>query len=296
MADDSQREPGTTGGTEVTVVLPCRNAGSVLPTQLGALARQIVTVRWEVVVVDDGSTDETVAVAHSYADALPIRVVANAGPHGAAAARNLGARWARSERLLFLDADDAVNDRYVQAMAEALATHPLVTALVDFQALNGPALLAACPRPHPRLPQRMFNFLPHAGAGAIGIQRGLFEALLGFDATIPWLHDADLCWRANLDKGVELFVVHDAVEYVRLRGDLRSLYRQGVANGQDGIRLRRRYAAYGVPDTPWSRHLHQWWKTARAVPTIGSTAGRNLVAWRLGKQIGRLRGLLSPGA
>jgi glycosyltransferase involved in cell wall biosynthesis len=288
-------ESDSTVSFDVTVVIPCRNAGSVLGTQLRSLTRQERVPRMDVVVVDDGSTDDTVEIARSFDGVLAIRVLRNPGPPGAAHARNAGARAARSDLVLFLDSDDAVNTGYVRALTDALRAHGLVTALVDFDMLNPRVLLTACPRPHPERCDPMFGFLPHAGGGAIGIRRQLFEALDGFDPGLPWLHDADLCWRAQLVQGQTLFVATDAVLYLRLRNGLRALYRQAVANGRDGIELRRRYAAHGVPYTPWSRHLRQWWKTMRVLRRIGTRAGRNLFAWRLGKQVGRLRGLLAQG-
>lgn len=278
---------------DVAVIIPCRNGGSTLRVQLESLAQQECLLQWEVVIVDDQSTDDSVEVSASFQDRLQIRIVANDGPRGAANSRNLGARIAQADRLLFLDADDAVSPGYVQAMGHALFKHGIVTALVDFHKLNGSDSAAKSPRPSGSEPHRMFGFLPHAGAGALGVQRPLFEALGGFDASLPWLHDADLCWRAYLQEDATLFIVRDAVEYVRLRQQLYSLYRQGLANGRDGIRLRDRYTFAGVPAMTWSRHARQWCKTLRALGGIRTEAGRCLVAWRLGKQIGRLRGLLS---
>lgn len=280
---------------EVAVIIPCRNAADVLPVQLDSLARQRSSLSWEVIVVDDGSTDDSVQVARSFAGRVPALRVETA-PHGrgAAMARNAGAALTDAPGLLFVDADDAVADGYVDALGRALRAHGLVCALVDFERLNGREA-ALSPRPHAVEPHRMFNFLPHAGAGGLGVRRELFLDMGGFDATLPWLHDADLCWRIQLRTGERLHLVKEAVELVRLRSSLRSLYRQGVSNGRDGIRLRRRYAAYGVPWTPWSRHLRQWGKTARALARAHTPGGRTEFAWRLGKQIGRLQGLLTSG-
>lgn len=287
--------PQHPAGPEVSVVIPCHNAAEVLPVQLASLAAQECDLRWEVVVVDDGSTDGTAAVAHRYARRLPdLTIVRQARRRGAARARNRGAAAAAGTSLLFVDADDACNPAYVQSLGMALRTHQLVCPLVDFDRLNDS--VHASPRPRPRRPHRMFGFLPHAGGGAIGIRRSAFEQIGGFDPALPWLHDADLCWRVQLALGTTLQVVDDAVSAVRLRTTLRALCRQGVANGRDGIRLRRRYAGHGVPWTPWSRHLRQWVRTLRTLAAAGSPAGRQEFAWRLGKQIGRLQGLLTRGA
>ena len=87
----------------VSVIVPAYNAGQHLGAALrSALAQSAPPA--EIIVVDDGSTDDTGAVATAFGP--PVRVVRqdNAGP---AAARNHGARLATGEWLAFLDADDA---------------------------------------------------------------------------------------------------------------------------------------------------------------------------------------------
>ncbi|MBI2467114.1 MAG: glycosyltransferase family 2 protein [Candidatus Rokubacteria bacterium] len=85
-----------------SVVIPAYDAEATLPACLAALARQsLAPERFEVIVVDDGSTDATAQVAER-AGVRVVRLPANAGP---AAARNRGAQAARGEVLVFTDAD-----------------------------------------------------------------------------------------------------------------------------------------------------------------------------------------------
>ncbi|HVC33964.1 MAG TPA: glycosyltransferase [Chloroflexota bacterium] len=84
-----------------SVVIPARNAAqTIAECVLSALSQSAPRESYEVVVVDDGSTDATAAIARSHG----VRVIPQP-PLGMAAARNTGARVARGEVVLFLDAD-----------------------------------------------------------------------------------------------------------------------------------------------------------------------------------------------
>jgi glycosyltransferase involved in cell wall biosynthesis len=86
----------------VSVIIPAYNAAKVVGRAIDSALRQTAPPL-EILVVDDGSTDETAAVVGSFPP--PVRLIAkeNGGP---ASARNLGARRARGEWLALLDADD----------------------------------------------------------------------------------------------------------------------------------------------------------------------------------------------
>ncbi len=84
-----------------SVVVPARNAASTIGECLmGALSQSVPKDLYEIVVVDDGSTDRTVAIAHR----LGVRVVSQP-PLGIASARNTGTRAARGDLIVFLDPD-----------------------------------------------------------------------------------------------------------------------------------------------------------------------------------------------
>lgn len=87
----------------VSIIVPCYNAAAWLPASLESALTQ-TWPRVEIIVVDDGSRDDSLAVARRYA-ARGVRVesIANSG---AAAARNHGLTLARGDYLQFLDADD----------------------------------------------------------------------------------------------------------------------------------------------------------------------------------------------
>ena len=107
-----------------SVIVPVYNGASVIERCLNALAAQTVAPkRYEVIVVDDGSTDDTAAVIDRWCRAHPrlqltLLSQANAGP---AAARNRGAAAARAPLLLFTDADCAPTPTWIEAMTAPFA-------------------------------------------------------------------------------------------------------------------------------------------------------------------------------
>jgi glycosyltransferase involved in cell wall biosynthesis len=103
---DAQRTrvgAGAQPAPRLSVIVPARNAALHLPRCLDALNRNR-GVAFEVLVVDDGSTDATPRIAERYG----ARCFKTPSPMGPGGARNLGANHARGEILVFVDADVVV--------------------------------------------------------------------------------------------------------------------------------------------------------------------------------------------
>ncbi|HEU5103214.1 MAG TPA: glycosyltransferase [Roseiflexaceae bacterium] len=111
----------------VSVIIPCYNYAGFLPDAVGSVLAQTCT-DWELIVVDDGSTDATLSTAQQLMARHPERRIRlfqqpNAGP---AAARNTGAERAAGEYLLFLDADDMLAPTLLEQTVATLREQPAV--------------------------------------------------------------------------------------------------------------------------------------------------------------------------
>ncbi len=110
---------------DATVVIPTYNRGQRVIAALNALVAARPGPDWEVVVVDDGSSDGTADAVAAWAQTTgaPVRLVrqANAGP---AAARNTGAASAGGRNLIFMDDDMVASDGFVAGHVAALAENP----------------------------------------------------------------------------------------------------------------------------------------------------------------------------
>src|SRR5918998_1202416 len=88
--------------TRVSVVVPARNAAGTIGSTLSGLEAQRFADEFEVIVVDDGSSDETRKMARASRVVSEVLELRGRGP---AAARNAGAERARGAKLAFLDSD-----------------------------------------------------------------------------------------------------------------------------------------------------------------------------------------------
>ncbi len=105
----------------LTVVVPAWNEAARLPALLASLSAHADVASTEVLVVDDGSNDNTVEIAHSFASTLPLlRVVEHGTNRGKGAAVRTGVLAARGRLVAFVDADDATDLAALGPMCAAL--------------------------------------------------------------------------------------------------------------------------------------------------------------------------------
>jgi len=110
----------------LSVIMPAHNAAGILPRSLGALRNSdFPRDRWELVVVDDGSVDETSLIAARYADTV---VTLPGKAHGPAYARNRGFEVTRGDIIVFIDADCVAHTDTLSLFAALFEAHPDVGA------------------------------------------------------------------------------------------------------------------------------------------------------------------------
>lgn len=106
----------------ISVIIPCYNYGRFLPDAVNSvLGQKKDGLAVEIIVVDDGSTDDTAAVVQGLGSAIRYIHQEN---QGLSAARNTGIRAAKGDYLVFLDADDLLTDGTLASHLDNFAAHP----------------------------------------------------------------------------------------------------------------------------------------------------------------------------
>jgi glycosyltransferase involved in cell wall biosynthesis len=241
----------------VSVVVPAYNRADYLGEALdSALAQDYAA--FEVVVVDDGSTDGTPAVLARYGDRIRVHRQANAGQ---SAAINRGVEMARGDLIALLDSDDAWLPGKLARQVPLLDAAPdagLLYAALEF--MDGAGRTITDPRPPRATPSGQVlaellegNFIRTPTAI---FRRALFLEAGGYDTALRCANDWDLWLRLATGRPV----LRDPVPSARYR-----------LHGDQAVRLRRRLAEERV--TVLERHLP---RIERDAPALAARARRCL--------------------
>jgi len=125
---------------EVSVIIPAYNSGKTIEDTVKSVLSQTFKGQYEVIVVDDGSTDNTAEAISKIKDKRIILVKqSNKGP---ATARNHGARKARGRFILFTDSDCIADKNWIKEMIAPLKRPEIVGVQGKYKILNKQSLIA----------------------------------------------------------------------------------------------------------------------------------------------------------
>lgn len=242
----------------VSVVIPARNEAELIARVVSAVHAQASRAREvEVVVVDDGSTDDTAAIAR----AAGARVI-EARPRGergnCAAARNRGAAESRGDPIVFLDADCIVGDGWLEHL---LAAHERGAAVVG-GSLALPAGLAATARCdfycgwyliHPRAPA---GWVPHHPPPNLSVRRAAFFATHGYMTESPYdFANEERFWQSELKAaGQRIYFEPRAVAFHYNHAGFGNLLRRNYRWGYTAVEVK---SQTGAARAAWL-YRHPW--------------------------------------
>jgi glycosyltransferase involved in cell wall biosynthesis len=262
----------------LSVVIPVHNGAAWLQEVIAAIGNQAKGSPFEILVIEDRSTDGSRAMAERLADRWPIRVL-DGGGRGAAAAINLGLRVARYPFICQLDQDVVVLDGWLPSL---------------LRALEGPTVAAAqghyVAAPHASLAARLSAFdlaeryhamqgreIDHVCTGNTIYRASALVAVGGLDETLGYGYDNDLSYRLK-DAGFELAFVPAARSIHHWRRGLRGFCAQHYGQGYGRLQLIAKHPARRTGDSvsPWPMMLHPPVMVAAVV--LGLAAALAIVA------------------
>lgn len=192
----------------ISVLIPCYNAGAFVGEAIDSALSQSHAAH-EVLVVDDGSTDDSAEVAEGYGERVRLIRQPNGG---IGAARNRALAEATGDWIAFLDADDVWPHHSLGARATAIAVDPTLDCVAGlteefFNTDEVGALVA---------PAKAAATLARV-AGATLIRKALFDRVGDFDATLKVGETMDWIARAS-DAGARMATVETVVLRRRIHG------------------------------------------------------------------------------
>jgi len=209
----------------VTVVIPVYNSAGTIWETLDSIAAQTYQ-NWEVVCVDDGSTDNSIEIINEYIskqENLNIRLIRRKTQNkGGSVCRNIGARAAEGSYLIFLDADDLLGKTCLENRVRAIEDQENLFVVFPMAAFVNDDLTTAHVYSRLHVKEPLYMFLSGFGTWQVTspiIRKDFFEQLGGFDESYPRLQDVEFHIRALMDS-------HDRYE-IKRHSEADCFYRQG---------------------------------------------------------------------
>ncbi|WP_353953329.1 glycosyltransferase [Knoellia sp. S7-12] len=278
---------------DVSVIVCAHNEEQHLPSQLNALIEQECPGQWELIVVDNASTDKTALIAKRMAQRHPkLRVIQAEERKGKGYALAVGVRSADSDLIVFCDADDVVAPGWLAALVGGLASHDVVTGPHELDLLNPPWLADSRGRSIEEPLGSFFGIFPCIRGASWATHRRVWDAVGGVREDFSAGEDAEFslrCWQS----GVEIVGVPDAVVHYRYRDSPRALWRQGLAYGRSRPRIARILIDAGLTRPARFAGARSWMLLAISAPTLLTRRGRAQWMWIAGNRAGQLMGSVS---
>jgi glycosyltransferase involved in cell wall biosynthesis len=232
-----------------SVVVPVRNGEATIGTCVESLlAQRYPADRYEIIVVDNASTDDTARGVASY----PVTLLRCETP-GPSPARNTGVRHSHAEVIAFTDADCVADAGWLAGLAPAFADDAVGAAGGAIESFDHPQrtlveLFCADVRPLRNYGSGDGELLPFLMGANAAYRRAPLLTAGGWDEGLGTAEDIELAWRFQMKTGTRLAYCDDAIVYHHHRSTVRALARQYRVYGLGEVLLDSMFRAHpGYP-------------------------------------------------
>jgi glycosyltransferase involved in cell wall biosynthesis len=272
-------------GVSISIIIPALNEEKMIGRCLESLARlAFARERFEVLVVDNGSRDNTLAIAESFKDRLNLGILQKTGVR-ISALRNLGAGAALGDILAFLDADCVPAGDWLDRILELASSDGAGVLGAHYLLPEDSSWVGRTWHRYQEAPKS--GEVSHVPAGDLIMRREDFLGLGGFDETIQTNEDCELCERAR-KAGMQVRAFPQiGVVHLGMAQSLRVFFRKQAWHGthvikvflRDVLKSHNREAVFFAASTflclvavmagtAWSLAWHGSW----LVPAVGVSA------------------------
>jgi lipopolysaccharide/colanic/teichoic acid biosynthesis glycosyltransferase/glycosyltransferase involved in cell wall biosynthesis len=231
---------------DISVVVPARNAAGVIIDCIQALKNQQLGQPFEVIVVNDGSSDNTADLA----EAAGVRVIRHDVKKGAAAARNSGINAATGDIICFTDADCKPKENWLEQILQPFADQEIIGAKGTYATKQREVIARFVQIEYEDkydllLTQERINFIDTYSAA---YRRQILVANDGFDEQIFYVEDQELSFRLAA-RGYQMVFQPDAIVYHLHSSNLSSYFRKKFMIGYWKAQILRRFPGRAVQDS-----------------------------------------------
>ncbi len=231
----------------ISIIIPAYNAANTIEACITSLQQQVTDEPYEIIVVNDASTDDTVALA----TAAGVRQIISKGKLGKSGTRNAGAEAARGDILIFTDADCEPRPDWIERMITPFLNDPEVVGVKGAYYSRQTELVARFTQVEVEERYDRMRQLPTTNfidTYAAAYKRDIFLENGGFDTSLPEVEDQDFSFRLAA-KGYKMVFVPEARVYHRHTVSARHYFRRKFAIGKWKAMLMHRHPERLVSDS-----------------------------------------------
>jgi len=233
----------------VSVVIAAHNAAGTLSTAIGSVLSQSCPPL-EVIIVDDGSTDDTVAVTEGFGGSVRVISQPQAGP---SAARNAGIAAARGRWIAFLDADDRWHPSKLALQLASARRHPKTVLIASDWTRAVPVQSLPMLIDEHTITEHDLLVLNRFQTSTVLLDRDVAMQVGGFDPKLDGAEDWDL-WLRTANAGIVAKLECPLVQYV----DRPDGYSKDLGRVYDAMLLMLQREFEGRHPSPSNRAIYAW--------------------------------------
>nr|WP_246558803.1 glycosyltransferase family 2 protein [Hymenobacter piscis] len=240
----------------VSVIIPVYNAGDYLRPAIESILQQTFQ-DFELIIVDDCSRDESLAVARSYQTDPRVRVLANERNRGRSFADNYGAEYARGKYIAKMDADDIALPHRLQAQVDFLEQNPTVGLTSSFlQCFGESDIVYEYPLSADAVRSFLLFNMPVANPTAFFRRSLLQEHGLRYDDTIQDTFGEDYEFIARLAQVTDIVNQPDILLHYRTLPQTLKADVHARRNAKSNQIRERQLGVFGIPFCARELHVH----------------------------------------